>query len=122
MATDHRQILGRAGERLALEHYERLGFHVLERNYRTPAGELDLIVYDGTTIVFVEVKTRRDGGLDPIDAVTPAKQRRLRRLAAGWLADRGDRPRGRELRFDAVAVVIDVRGRLIALDHWEAIM
>jgi Holliday junction resolvase-like predicted endonuclease len=57
-----RQILGSAGERLALEHYERLGFELLAANHRTRAGELDLIVADRRTIVFVEVKTRRAGG------------------------------------------------------------
>ncbi len=122
VSNDRRHILGRVGERLALEHYERLGFRLLERNYRSPAGELDLIVYDGETIVFAEVKTRRAGGLDPVESVTPAKQRRLRRLAAGWLGDQTGIPRAGELRFDAVGVVIDRGGRLVALDQREAIL
>ena len=124
MRSDDRQHLGRAGERLALEHYERLGFRLLDRNYRSPAGELDLILYDGETIVFAEVKTRRAPTvLDPVEAVTPAKQRRIRRLAAGWLADRGrDHPHARELRFDAVGVMIDRAGRLVALEQLEAVM
>lgn len=122
MSADRRQILGRVGERLALEHYARRGFGVLERNYRSPAGELDLILYDGETIVFAEVKTRRAGGLDPIESITPAKQRRLRRLAASWLAERTGLPRARELRFDAVGIVIDAGGRLVALDQREAIL
>jgi putative endonuclease len=117
-----RQILGRAGERVALEHYERLGFRLLDRNYRTRAGELDLILYDGDTIVFAEVKTRRAGGLDPIDSIGPTKQRQVRRLAAAWLAGPPRRPGARELRFDAVGVVIDAAGRLVALDQREAIM
>jgi putative endonuclease len=117
-----RQILGRAGERVALEHYQRLGFRLLDRNYRTPAGELDLILYDGDTIVFAEVKTRRAGGLDPIDSIGPTKQRQVRRLAAAWLAGPPRRPRARELRFDAVGIVIDAAGRLVALDQREAIM
>ncbi len=117
-----RQILGRAGERLALEHYERLGFRLLERNFRTPAGELDLIVCDDDTIVFAEVKTRRAGGLDPIDSIGPTKQRQLRRLAAAWLAGRTGRLGPRELRFDAVGIVIDAAGRLLDLDQREAVM
>ena len=61
MSSDVRPHLGRLGEDLALEHLERLGFRVLERNYRTRYGELDLVVSDSATIVFVEVKTRRVG-------------------------------------------------------------
>jgi putative endonuclease len=123
VSNDRRHILGRLGERLALEHYERLGFRLLERNYRSPAGELDLIVYDGETIVFVEVKTRRAGGLDPLDSITTAKQRRLRLLAGRWLAERAGRPpRARVLRFDAVGIVIDAAGRLLALDQREGIL
>jgi putative endonuclease len=122
MSTDRRHILGRRGEQLAREHYERLGFRVLEHNYRCRAGELDLILFGGGTIVFVEVKTRRAGGLDPIESITPAKQRRLRRLAATWLAEKPGRPAARELRFDAVGIVLDAGGRLLALDQREAVM
>ncbi|HWH11804.1 MAG TPA: YraN family protein [Solirubrobacteraceae bacterium] len=122
MPDDHRARLGRLGERLALEHYARLGFRLLERNYRVRAGELDLIVYDGRTVVFAEVKTRRLGGWDPLDAITDAKQRRLRVLAASWLAGQLKPPRANEFRFDAVGVVIDAHGRLVELDQREAIM
>jgi putative endonuclease len=122
MTDDRRARLGRLGEQLALEHYVRLGFRLLERNYRVRAGELDLIVYDGMTVVFAEVKTRRAGGWEPLESITYAKQRRLRLLAATWLAD-GDRPaRVRELRFDAVGVVIDGHGRLVELDQREGIL
>jgi putative endonuclease len=122
MPTDHRARLGRLGERLALEHYARLGFRLLERNYRVQAGELDLIVYDGRTIVFAEVKTRRAGGWDPFESITHAKQRRLRVLAACWLSGQVRPPPSRELRFDAVGVVIDARGQLVELDQREAVL
>jgi putative endonuclease len=119
---DHRQRLGRIGERLALEHYDRLGFRLLDRNYRTGNGELDLVVFDGRTLVFAEVKTRRAGGWDPLESITRDKRRRLRALALRWLDERPRRPYARELRFDAVAVVIDARGRLVALDQREAVI
>ena len=119
MAKDARQILGRLGERLALEHYQRLGFELLERNYRTRAGEIDLVICDGTTIVFAEVKTRQAGGLDPLLAITAPKRRRMRSLAAAWLADRSARPRTRALRIDAVAVIVDSRGALVSLEQVE---
>ena len=60
--TDLRQHLGRIGEDLALAHLERLGYALVARNHRTRYGELDLVVFDGTTLVFAEVKTRRVSG------------------------------------------------------------
>ena len=121
MAPTQRQILGRTGERLALEHYERRGFALLERNFRTRGGEIDLILQDARTTVFAEVKARRLGGLDPLLSIGPVKRRRLRRAAAAWLAARPQRRRTGILRFDAVAVVIDERGALVALEQVEDI-
>ncbi len=119
MAQNARQILGRLGERLALEHYERLGFRLLERNYRTRAGEIDLIVCDSATTVFAEVKARHAGGFDPLVAITRLKRARMRALAGAWLAEHPDRPRTPELRIDAVAVVVDARGTLVSLEQVE---
>jgi putative endonuclease len=119
VSANARQLLGKAGEEHAAAHYQRLGYTLVARNYRAHAGELDLIVADRRTLVFVEVKTRRAGGLDPLDAITAAKRRRMRLLATIWLASADGRPRRRELRFDAVAVVIDAAGRLVALDQVE---
>lgn len=119
MTDDLRHRLGRAGERLAREHLERLGYRVLDRNYRTRWGELDLVVHDGRAIVFVEVKTRRLGSGAPFDALGVAKQRQVRRMAAQWLAERPQRPTAPELRFDALGVTIDARGQLVRLDHLE---
>jgi putative endonuclease len=120
MVTDLRQHLGRVGERLALEHLERLGYRLLARNYRTRFGELDLIVCDDTTIVFVEVKARRAGAVaGALESVPPRKQRQVRSMAAAWLVESSDRPRSRELRFDVVAVTVDRHGTLVRLDHVE---
>jgi putative endonuclease len=113
------QALARLGEQFALEHYERLGFALLARNHRTGAGEIDLIVHDRRAIVFVEVTTRRVRGLDPLLAVPALKRRRIRVLAAAWLTEHPDRPHTRSLRSDAVAVVVDERDRLVALEQVE---
>jgi putative endonuclease len=120
--TDLRQHLGRIGEDLALAHLERLGYALVARNHRTRYGELDLVVFDGTTLVFVEVKTRRTNGTGrgPWEALHERKRVQVRRMAAAYLADVQDRPRAVELRFDAVGVVIDAHGRLVRLDHLEA--
>ena len=121
MVIDLRHHLGRVGERLAREHLERLGFRVVASNYRTRFGELDLIVCDDTRLVFVEVKTRRAGALEScVQAVTPQKRQRVRRMAAAWLVEATDRPRSRELRFDVVGVTVDQHSRLVRLDHIEA--
>ena len=121
MGTDLRQHLGRVGERLALEHLERLGYRRLAANHRTRYGELDLVVCDDTTIVFVEVKARRaDAAAGPLESVPPSKQRQVRRMAAAWLVETSDRPRARELRFDAIGVTVDRDGALVCLDHLEA--
>ncbi len=120
MSDDLRHRLGRQGEDLAATHLQRRGFELLARNHRTRFGELDLIGYDGRTIVFVEVKTRRAGAGTPWDALDEHKCRQVRRMAKAWLADTDDRPRAAELRFDAIGVVIDGRGRLVRLDHLEA--
>lgn len=121
MSDDPRHSLGAAGEKLAAEHLRRRGFEILESNYRTRWGELDLIAYDGRTIAFCEVKTRRDGGHggSPFDAVSPAKQAQVRRIAARWLHERTGRPRASVLRFDAIGVTCDRRGRLLAIEHLE---
>jgi putative endonuclease len=122
MAIDPRRHLGDIGEQLALEHLERLGYELVMRNHRTRWGEIDLVVHDGRSLVFVEVKTRRASGegRGPWEALHGAKQRQVRRMAAAFLAEVSERPRSAELRFDAIGVVIDPRGRLVALDHVEA--
>src|SRR5689334_23315754 len=117
--SDARLGVGRRGEELAAAHFARLGFAVLARNHRTRFGELDLVVFDGSTIVFAEVKTRRAGG-EPWENLHSAKQSQVRRMAAAWLTEVVDRPFGAALRFDAVGVLLDGRGELVRLDHLEA--
>src|SRR5215470_5087691 len=87
--TDLRQHLGRIGEDLALAHLERLGYTLVARNHRTRFGELDLVVCDETTLVFVEVKTRRatSSGRGPWEALHERKRQQVRRMAAAFLLD-----------------------------------
>jgi putative endonuclease len=120
MSEDPRHRLGRAGEDVAAAHLERLGLDVLARNHRTRFGELDLIAWDGETLVFCEVKTARaTARTSPWDNLSPPKREQVRRMAAAWLAETADRPHAAELRFDAIGVTFDARGRLVALDHLE---
>jgi putative endonuclease len=118
MSTDLRHHLGRIGEDLATAHMERLGYEIVARNHRTRFGELDLICLGDSSLVFVEVKTRRGRG-QPWDALGPVKQARVRRMAASYLAEVADRPRAKNLRFDAIGIVFDTRGRLVSLEHLQ---
>jgi putative endonuclease len=124
--SDPRHALGDAGERLARAHLEARGLQILDTNFRTRHGELDIVAADGRCLVFCEVKTRMvarvepDDELGPLIAIGPRKQRRLRLLAREWLARRdADGPWRSELRFDAVAIELDRGGRLLRLDHLE---
>ena len=128
--TDPRRALGRRGEELALGHLVALGATLVARNHRTRAGEIDLIVRQGRTLVFVEVKTRRvrvgpsrvvSGPPPevPLLGIRAAQRRRLRRLAVAWLIDQSPSPAADELRFDAIGVLLDEEERLVRLDHLE---
>lgn len=121
--TDPRSRLARRGERIALEHLQRRGYRLISANHRTRHGEIDLVVCDATTIVFVEVKARTitGGAGSALDAVSPAKRRQVRRIARAWLADEvAARPHLRDIRFDVVGVTFDRDGRLLCLDHVES--
>jgi putative endonuclease len=144
-AQQLRRATGRRGEQLAAEHLRRLGFTILARNVRSAAGEIDLIASDGQMVAFVEVKTTRRRAFRPVrgpaatarspaaTARSPAalaaaavlerlgarQRRRLRGLALDWLRAQPRGARSGELRFDAIGVVIDGDGALLALEHLE---
>ena len=94
---------GRWGEDLAAAWYRDHGFAVVARNWRCPAGEIDLVARRGRLVVVCEVKARRTATYgSAATAVHGEKQRRLRRLAAAWLRDTGTH--GVAVRFDVVAI------------------
>lgn len=126
MSIDTRRALGAHGERAAVRHLQAAGYRIVELNYRTRHGELDVIAADARHLVFCEVKTRLAGGrhgpASPLDAIGPGKRRRLRHMASQWLIERASdpvRPRREEIRFDAIGVVMTPRGELLALEHVE---
>lgn len=121
---DPRRKLGAIGEDEAAAHLERLGHQILDRNFRTRYGELDVVSSTGACLVFCEVKTRMTGGrsgpASALEAIGPAKRRRLRLMAREWFRVRGGHERlPRGVRFDAIGVVLDARRQLVALDHVE---
>jgi putative endonuclease len=100
-----RDTLGDRGENLAARHLRNLGYRIITRNYRCPLGEIDIVARDGTTLVFVEVKTRAydDQGISPEDQVNNVKQHQITKAAKYYLGRYGTvQPAA---RFDVVAVV-----------------
>jgi putative endonuclease len=124
--------LGRYGEEVAAAHLIAAGLTIVDRNWRCREGEVDIIALDGDVLVMCEVKTRRGVGFGtPLDAVTPAKAARLRRLALHWLTDQREGPtssgaatppshpafaRYTEVRFDIVSVLWPLSGAM-SVEH-----
>ncbi len=103
-----KDVLGRHGEDVAAAHLVGAGFAILARNWRCPAGEIDIVARDGAVLVICEVKTRsglRFGA--PLEGVTARKAARLHRLAAAWVHAQGVHPR--EIRIDLVGVLQEGR-------------
>jgi putative endonuclease len=117
MPTDASKTLGRLGEQLAAEHFERLGWEIVARNHHTRLGEIDLIAVDGETLVFAEVKTCRLGKRRPWDSLHARKRSQVRRLAGAWFNEPRDRPYFARVRCDAIGIVLDDRDQLVRLDH-----
>lgn len=118
-STDPRHSLGLRGERLAARHLRRQGCKILERNVRCGKEEIDLIIQDGDTIAFVEVRTRAsDDPIPPEDTVGPGKQHRIRRAAA-WYNTRNPRP-DLSRRYDIIAVVLTPGKPAIIRHHPDA--
>lgn len=115
--TDHRQqrasvplrkdIIGRRGEQRAQEYLLSLGYRILQVNWASPTGEIDIIALDGRQLVICEVKTRTSVRYGtPREAVTEAKERRIRRLAMQWV--KTARPPGvrwNSVRYDVIGVI-----------------
>jgi len=98
-----RQVLGAEGERAAEKLLRRQRYAIVQRNYRCPVGEIDLIALDGTVVVFVEVKTRTQPGFGtPLEAVDRRKQQQILRAARYYLSEH--RLHDRDARFDVVGV------------------
>lgn len=112
-----KEAVGAYGERVAVRHLEDAGYAVLARNWRSRAGELDVVATRDGVVVFVEVKTRRSAAFGPPAlAVTPLKAARIRAVAQEWLA--ASRLGAVPQRFDVVSVVRGVSGPAV-VEHVE---
>jgi putative endonuclease len=109
VAVRAKDALGRYGEDVASRYLTEAGLVVLERNWRCPSGEIDIVARDGEALVVCEVKTRRDDAFGgPYAGITPVKLARLRRLAADYVHSLEHRVP--EIRVDVVAVWASGRG------------
>jgi putative endonuclease len=119
--NDPRHELGRLGEDLAARHLERAGYALLDRNWRCPLGELDLVASQGSDLVVAEVKTRAGTGWGhPFEAITHTKLARLRRLAGAWCEAHPLDCEGLLVRIDAIAVIAP-RGAAATVEHLRGI-
>ncbi len=117
--TEERKRLGERGEDAAAAYMERAGFEVVERNWRCPAGEIDIVALDGETLVLCEVKTRKTISKGtPEEAITPTKQRKYRKLAAAYLQSAG--LQDVQVRFDVVTILVIAPDRALLRHHRAA--
>jgi putative endonuclease len=116
--TQQRRRLGQLGEQMAADRLTGLGYQIVERNYRCPAGEIDLVARRDDRWVFVEVRTRRgDRFGSPEESVTPRKRLHLLASAQHYLQDHDGLDS--DWRIDAVAIVLSLGGQVKRIDVIE---
>lgn len=114
-----KDVRGRAGEDRAARHLQAAGYAVVDRNWRCPSGELDIVATQGDQLVVVEVKTRRTIGYGhPFDAVDARKRDRLWRLSCAWARAHPEHARRRRLRIDVIGITGDDPATAL-LEHLE---
>lgn len=119
---DGRIPLGRSGEAEAVRYLRRRSYEIIETNFRTRYGEIDIIARHGEVVAFVEVKTRHGAAFGrPFEAVGPRKQEQLRRMALSWVARRQGDPAFAlcAFRFDVISITVDASGRPLEIVHLE---
>ena len=106
-----KNTIGRLGERMALQFLKKRGYKIVDSNFRTDLGEVDIVAYDKEVLVFIEVKTRSVNCLvDPEASVGQRKRRKLRQLAD--LYTKIFQLEDVDYRIDVVSIVLDKRGDL----------
>lgn len=114
-----RKELGELAEAVAASHLRRKGYQILVQNYRCRYGEIDLIAFDGQTLVFVEVRAKATASFGkPEESIGFSKQRKIRAVARHYLVTKWQR--GSRCRFDVIAVEFDAsREKVTRLEHIE---
>jgi putative endonuclease len=113
-----RQDIGRYGEERAAIFLQDRGYEIIDRNWRSRGGEIDLIARDKDHLVFIEVKTRNGSGYGhPFEAITSDKVARMRRVVVDWCAANGFA--SIKVRLDAISVLIS--GGRVHIEHLKEI-
>ena len=113
----YQKKLGKIGETIAAKYLEGEGYHLLERNFNTRFGEIDLVMLDENCVVFVEVKTRTTTGFGhPEDSITPLKLEKLENAALLWLEAHPESPD--DWRIDVIAILLDHQKGVKNLQHF----
>jgi putative endonuclease len=118
--ADPRRTRGAAGEDAAARMLAALGYEIVERNFRTKFGEIDIVAIDRDTLVFCEVRARvgRDAIAYALESIGPGKRMQLRKMAREWFRlSSAQPPATRTTRFDAVAVAMTREGRILSIEH-----
>lgn len=111
------RLMGAYGEQLAAKHLRLNGYRILAANYRTDVGEIDIIAEKKKVICFVEVKTRKEGGMfSPADAVNYRKQENIRGSAAAYMNKYGLK---NKMRFDIIEVLMSDNNTVSSINHIE---
>ncbi len=112
--------VGRRGEREAVRCLRRKGYTILQRNFTAPDGEVDVIAFRDGTVAFVEVRCQTaPARIEPARTITRRKQRRVIRAARRYCTRHALAREDVLLRFDAVLVLLDERGRPLSVEHIE---
>lgn len=116
----YQKQLGNKGERIAAEYLQRENFQLLDKQYHTRFGELDIVALEFGMVVFVEVKTRTSDrfGL-PEASMTPAKIERIENAGLIWLQEHPDAPD--DWRIDVISLFLDPQGQVLDLKHFKNI-
>jgi putative endonuclease len=118
LPPEARRAQGDAAEERACRHLDRSGFTIVERNFRTKGGEIDIVARQGDVLVFIEVRSREVPGFGtPEESVTPAKRRRIVVAARHYLSNVPPSS-WREARFDVIA--IEGGGDAAVLRHYPS--
>ncbi len=96
--------IGQAGEELALTYLINKGYKILEHNYFSKFGEVDIIAFHQDTIVFIEVKTRKSTIQNALSSISPKKQKKISRTALTYIRDHPDFSYNLT-RFDVIAII-----------------
>jgi putative endonuclease len=118
--ADQRRARGAAGEEAAAQMLSALGYTIVERNFRTKYGELDLVAVDGGTLAFCEVRARvgRNAIAYALESIGPGKRMQLRKMAREWFRlSTAVSPPTRATRFDVIAVAMTSDGRALSIEH-----